>query len=145
MVYGSHPKAKGSTSRSFSDLALCVNDAVRTLKKSGVEFDAIVVTGVSGLVVGAPLALQLQRHLVVLRKANESCHDDRAMLIGAGLLNEASRVIFVDDFISSGATRRRCEESIKAHGATLVATLEYEKCMDEDNPCRLVKIVEPVL
>lgn len=129
MIYHTHPQAKTGRSRTFSDLELTVKDAVKTLRENGIDFDCIIVTGLSGVVVGAPLALRLRKNLLVLRKDKEDSHDAPGALLGAALLDHSSRVLFVDDFISGGTTLRRCEKALEESKslATLVGTFEYQK------------------
>lgn len=109
MVYGTHKtyaKNNGAQAayKTFRDLDLVVESSRRTL--SEVEFDAIAVTGVSGLSVGSPLALALKKKLLVLRKQCEDTHGDPGELLGREDLNEGTRVLVVDDFYLSGATGR---------------------------------------
>jgi adenine/guanine phosphoribosyltransferase-like PRPP-binding protein len=73
MVYGTHRKYRdehGSSyaERTFRDLDLCVEQTRRDLEPHKHKFTSIVVTGISGLSVGAPVALALKKPLVVVRK-----------------------------------------------------------------------------
>lgn len=68
-----------------------------------VDFDTFVVTGISGALVVAELAHHLHKNFAVVRKTQtESSHASRKI---EGCLG--SRWIFLDDFISSGATLQR--------------------------------------
>ena len=73
-----------------------------------VEFDTLVGTGFSGGVVIPSLALALGKHFVLIRKETDDSHHGQGRLLGT----LGDRWIFVDDFISSGATRRRVAEKI---------------------------------
>jgi hypothetical protein len=52
----------------FDDMDRVLELAERRLEP--IDFDTIVVTGMSGALVGAPLAHHLHKHLVVVRKAD---------------------------------------------------------------------------
>ena len=133
MVYGTHKtyaRAHGNDDqaayKTFRDLDLVVESSRRSLVD--VEFDAIAVTGISGLSVGAPLALALQKKLLVLRKESEDSHGLRGELLGANDLEEGTRVLVVDDFFSSGETGRRVCNAVLANNpyATIVGGYSYE-------------------
>lgn len=74
-----------------------------------VEFDTLVGTGFSGGVVIPALALAMGKKFVLIRKDNDDSHHGRGLLLG----ELGSRWIFVDDFVSSGTTRKRVIEKIK--------------------------------
>jgi len=70
---------------------------------AGVEFDTFVATGLSGTCAATVLAYALGKNYLILRKEDDtSTHDGRRAF---GVLGE--RFIFLDDFVSSGETRRR--------------------------------------
>ncbi len=97
--YGSLEGLKDLTDRTGSELNAHAS-----------EFDSIVVRGVSGLLVGSPVALAIDKPLVIVRKPNEDCHDSREIVNAEAL---GTRYIFLDDFISSGTTLKACCEAIK--------------------------------
>ncbi len=70
-------------------------------------FDTIVVHGVSGLVIGATLAYLLKKQLCIVRKHDEYSHS--ACKVEG---HEPERYIFVDDFISGGATLRHVRDRL---------------------------------
>lgn len=122
MVYGTHTTYRDAHGgddmaayKTFRDLDLVVRQSYRTLAPRKSEFDAIIVTGVSGLSVGAPLALRLKKRLLVLRKEDENCHDQPGNLVGSADLDTHQRVLFVDDLISSGATLRKCRQAVEQY------------------------------
>lgn len=96
----------------LEDLADVVNAAVLTLRPKKKYFDSIVVRGVSGMIVGSPVALKLKKPLVVIRKPNENSHSGNSLVVN--LKNIGSQWLFLDDFIVSGATKQRCIEAIEA-------------------------------
>lgn len=92
------------------------------LKPHSKRFDSIVVSGMSGVIVGAPLALRLRKPLVVVRKDNESHHNDEHVI------NEHStgkRWLFLDDFTASGDTLRRCYTALDERVTTFAGTYQY--------------------
>src|SRR5690242_5394879 len=72
-----------------------------------VEFDTIVGTGLSGSVVVPALAMWMDVNYILVRKDGEDSHHTGPMV---GVLGK--RWIFVDDFISTGATRTRVLSAI---------------------------------
>jgi adenine/guanine phosphoribosyltransferase-like PRPP-binding protein len=123
VIYG------GATFRSFIDLPDVVAQTVRELRPYTAEWDSIVVTGVSGIVVGSPVALELRKPLVVVRKDGDDSHHQRdnegsqGKIIG---IREAGpRALFLDDFVSSGSTRVRVISALQEIGTDTVATYEY--------------------
>ena len=76
----------------------------------GVKYDTIVVTGSSGMLVGPVIARALRKKLLVVRKPEEyeSSHSSAKLL---GELGE--RWIFLDDFVSGGATFRRVRDGVR--------------------------------
>lgn len=116
------PRAFGS----FADLAAAVGAATETIAPNVDDFDFIAVQGVSGMSLGFPLALALDKPIVVIRKECEIqnqnshshrliCGDDEDLIVPNG------RGLFVDDFISMGDTRRRVASAIEVLGGRLAA------------------------
>jgi adenine/guanine phosphoribosyltransferase-like PRPP-binding protein len=67
-----------------------------------VEFDSFVCTGVSGLLMAAPIALLMNKGLTVVRKAKEHGHS-KELIEGA----VPKRYLIIDDFVASGNTVAR--------------------------------------
>ena len=125
MIY-SHRKRNGSgDDHDLVDLPKIVTRACKEIREhiGTANFSSIVVQGVSGIVVGSPVALRLKKPLVVVRKPNDGSHhqeaqacsaygDDAAALI---IINEhriGHSPLFLDDFSSSGETKRRVQAAI---------------------------------
>lgn len=93
-------------------------EVIETAKErlADVEFDTLVGTGFSGGIVIPSLALALGKQFVLIRKETDDSHHGRGRLLG----QLGSRWIFVDDFVSSGSTRKRVIEKIDkaAFGST---------------------------
>jgi hypothetical protein len=91
----------------FDDMDRVLELAERRLEP--IDFDTIVVTGMSGALVGAPLAHHLHKHLVVVRKADDKHNHSWGHIEG----HMGHRWIFVDDLVSSGDTRSRVHREIE--------------------------------
>jgi orotate phosphoribosyltransferase len=128
MIYGSHKNFDGDSYGSFVDLDVAVRTTIAKLHKKRSKFDAIVVTGISGIVVGAPVALSLKKQLLVLRK-EETFHGINNELIGrkAIVAEGLTKILFLDDLISTGATFRRCKAAVEEYDMRLVGTFLYER------------------
>lgn len=98
----------GYFSTGAEDIRKYVNKAFDILLDRGVDFDTIVVTGISGMVVGPMLAEALEKDLLIIRKEGENSH---ASYLAEGVLGE--RWLFVDDFIASGKTFNRVCDAIE--------------------------------
>lgn len=90
-------------------------DVIETAKKrlADVEFDTLVGTGFSGSIVIPALALAMEKKFVLIRKETDDSHHGRGRLVGA----LGKRWVFVDDFVSSGSTRRRVIEKVSDNSA----------------------------
>lgn len=89
-----------------------LGDIIKQAKRrlADVDFDTIVGTGFSGGVVIPSLALAMGKKFVLIRKETDDSHHGQGRLLG----ELGDRWLFVDDFVSSGATRRRVVEKIAA-------------------------------
>lgn len=96
----------------LDDLADKVAQTVADLRPLGRKYDAIVVRGMSGVLVGVPAALRLRKHLMVVRKPGESTHDNRRIIN----YSPGKRWIFLDDFTNTGETLKRCQEAMSDEG-----------------------------
>lgn len=91
----------GYMDQALDDLSGVISQARKDL--AHVDFDTLVGTGFSGGVVIPALALALKKNFVLIRKETDDSHHGSGRLLGT--LGE--RWVFVDDFVSSGSTRRR--------------------------------------
>lgn len=96
----------GYMDRAVTNLRGVIDEARHDLL--GVDFDTIVGTGFSGGLVIPALALELGVKFVLVRKESDDSHHGPGRLVG----DLGERWIFVDDFTSSGATRRRVVEKV---------------------------------
>jgi hypothetical protein len=100
---------------SLDNLARTVRVAARHIRESEIEYDSICVQGMSGVIVGAPLALRLRKPLVVVRKDGEKRHSHEDVI---NYLRIGDAWLFVDDFIDSGATLRRVYDRLALYSIT---------------------------
>lgn len=95
----------------YMDTALFnLAEVIDTAKErlADVEFDTLVGTGFSGGVVIPALALAMSKKFVLIRKDTDDSHHGQGKLLGS----IGARWVFVDDFVSSGSTRKRVIEKI---------------------------------
>lgn len=94
-------------------------------------FDGVCLSGTSGTWLGAALQLHQDwpEHLpvVLVRKAKESSHGSRVEGVAS-----VSRLLLIDDFVSSGETALRVRDTLKDYSIGLVAVLEHAGLVDED-------------
>jgi len=83
-----------------------ISDAQEQL--ADVDFDTMVGTGFSGGIVIPTLALAMGKKFALIRKETDDSHHGKGRLLG----EIGDKWIFVDDFISSGATRNRVIEKV---------------------------------
>ncbi len=88
----------------LADLVDVVRRTANELRPHKKEWDSIVVTGVSGLLVGPAVALRLHKPLVVVRKPGDHSH---CTTLIENFQNIGKRYLFLDDFISTGTTKKR--------------------------------------
>lgn len=95
----------------MDDAVFNLSAVIETAKErlANVEFDTLVGTGFSGSIVIPSIALALGKNFVLIRKESDDSHHGGGRLLGQ--LGE--RWIFVDDFVSSGRTRRRVIDKIE--------------------------------
>lgn len=83
-----------------------VDIAVQVLRDY--DFDTIAFRGISGALIAPPVALRMNKQMIVVRKPEDSTH---SLLKVEG--NKAARkYVILDDFSCSGATRRAIVEAV---------------------------------
>ena len=94
----------------FDDAVFNLSEVIETAKErlTDVDFDTMVGTGFSGGVIIPALALAMGKKFVLIRKDTDDSHHGKGRLLG----ELGQRWIFVDDFVSSGATRTRVIEKM---------------------------------
>lgn len=102
--------------RAFTDHKKVVEQSYALLKKPLHKFDAIAVRGVSGLIIGAPLAYLLNKPLIVVRKPYEvKDGNSHSLILVESNYSDTSRFswIFLDDCIGGGSTRKFVKEGVE--------------------------------
>lgn len=89
---------------------------------ANIDFDSFVVAGVSGLIIAGQLSDAIGKPFLYVRKADESGHSTQRV---EGTL--CKRWVFVDDFVSSGATLQRVINEVTriSSQTTLVGVAQY--------------------
>lgn len=120
----------GYMDQAVFELPSVIEAAQKALK--GVDFDTMVGTGLSGSIVIPALALAMGKKFVLIRKQTDDSHHGRGRMVGE--LGE--RWLFVDDFVSSGATRSRVIRKISADPSpsVLVGQYLYSKYFADEIP-----------
>ena len=92
---------------------LCIDEMIKLL--NGVEFDALVCAESRGFILGAPIAYELKKPLVMVRKKGklpgetisqeyELEYGKAVLEIQKGAISEGERVVIVDDLVATGGT-----------------------------------------
>ena len=95
------------------------------------EFEAIVVSGLSGIIPGAIIAQRWKKQLVVVRKDDEPTHGKRlegfAHYANDPGFKRGMPYVVLDDFIARGGTMRRIYTTLMNRGHALpVYTMLYD-------------------
>lgn len=93
----------------FGDWEVFLDQARKEFEHAD-DFDTIIGTGMSGCLVVPRLAADLGLHWAVVRKPDVKSHSSKAVEGRVG-----KRWVFVDDFVSSGATYQRVRETVAKH------------------------------
>ena len=110
--------------KALNDLPGLLKRSAITLTAAQVEFDAIVCTGVSGMLVGPALAVALGKRLAIIRKKDDKMNH-ATVEIESGMEPD-DRWIFVDDIIASGRTATHVMERMgKAVGGECAGYYMY--------------------
>jgi adenine/guanine phosphoribosyltransferase-like PRPP-binding protein len=95
------------------------------------EFEAIAFRGLSGALLAMPIAMALNKSLIMVRKGEDNCHSK--YLPVQGDLN-TKRYVIIDDFKSSGNTVEIIRKAVKdfASEAECLGVLEVNHLWSED-------------
>lgn len=94
---------------SGTSLRRYVEVTVEALRDLDGGFDSIVVRGVSGLIVGAPVALLVGKPIVVVRKEGVQSHTS-TLVSNFGEIGHS--YVVVDDFVCVGGTLRAIKDAV---------------------------------
>jgi adenine/guanine phosphoribosyltransferase-like PRPP-binding protein len=89
-------------------IAKTVKACKALIKRKGIDFDTIAVRGHSGMLMGAPLAMQTKKKLIFIRKKGDKSHSGNTVE-GWG---RKQKILIVDDFICSGSTIKAAYKAI---------------------------------
>jgi adenine/guanine phosphoribosyltransferase-like PRPP-binding protein len=113
------------THKGLSDLPQIVKNAVADLEPRAAEFDSIAVQGISGAIIGAPVALALDKPLVVVRKDSDMIRPCYHISTVENARNAGRRILFLDDYVGEGKTLRDVTRKLADHTAGWLAA-RYE-------------------
>jgi len=114
-----------TTDQGLSDLPVTIERTVQDLARHMHQFDSIVTSGVSGLVVASPVAWNMGMPLVIVRDGTKTkCYHAQPV---EGLRDIGRRYLFLDDHIGLGTVFEMSLRAIqRVSDAHCVATYEYE-------------------
>lgn len=95
------------------------------------EFEAIAFRGLSGALLAMPIAIALDKSLLMVRKETDQCHSTYLPVQGD---TNTKRYIIIDDFKSSGSTAQAIRDAVRAFApqAECLGVLEVNHLFDED-------------
>jgi adenine/guanine phosphoribosyltransferase-like PRPP-binding protein len=88
-----------------------VDTACDLIKQHANDAEYIVMTGLSGMLVGAPVAMILGKQMVVVRKTRDSKHS--ATTVENIPTSGTMKYVILDDFICSGKTLETIQKKLK--------------------------------
>lgn len=94
----------------LSDLPGTVTLSVKRLKPYRHKFDSIAVQGMSGVIVGSPVCVELGKPLVVVRKPFDFHHGPTDEVMNDQYIGDS--YLFLDDFIGTAATFCRVKTAL---------------------------------
>jgi adenine/guanine phosphoribosyltransferase-like PRPP-binding protein len=95
------------------------------IRKLQLDFDTIVASGISGLMVAPPVAELLDKNLCVVRTTSK-CYSE---FVVEGVV--PSRYIIIDDLICSGSTIKRIMREMKEHAPRSICIGVYTYITEE--------------
>jgi len=106
--------------------ALSIQRCLRALRPVKDTFDALFVTGLSGIAPGAAVAYALKKELLILRKINAEgdTASHGSWLEGEAQWQNDARYMIIDDFVSNGGTLEKLFKALPTNG-TLVGAMLY--------------------
>jgi adenine/guanine phosphoribosyltransferase-like PRPP-binding protein len=95
------------------------------------DYDALAFSGCSGIMLGSPLSIMLDKPFILVRKHSE-CHSDQKC---EGYI-AAKKYIIVDDFVASATTVNNIRDRIALWSphADLVGVLESCRLLEDKPP-----------
>jgi orotate phosphoribosyltransferase len=92
------------------NLKEAVEAAQETFDRLGLEFDSVICRGNSGLLFASAFGMMAEKNILINRKRTDNSHSDNLI---EGERDGVSRILIVDDFISSGDTVREIFSAVR--------------------------------
>lgn len=102
-------------------LLVLVENVIDKCTEHGI--DAIVVSGLSGTIVGGAVTIVSNVGLIAVRKG-ETTHS--SCMVEYKDFQEYKKIAFLDDLISSGTTYKRVKRALKGEGMKISLIMLYE-------------------
>ena len=120
------------------NLKTAVKEACQFLKK--VDFSHIAFRGMSGAVFATPVAMKLNKKLILVRKHEDESHATRMVdtWVEGDYDDSPFKYVIIDDFTSTGSTNRHIMKEIKlvAPKAKCLGMLPMRGFLKELSYCR---------
>lgn len=112
--------------RGLSDLPDVVKNAIDDLTPHASEFDSVAAQGASGLIIASPVAIALEKPLVIARSDADM---NRRHCVHISTVENAAhagaRALFIDDYVGEGKVWRDVTRKIRRYtGATVTAAYQ---------------------
>lgn len=121
-------------SKHASYLDCCFNPkkqskAIKRIKEQlkDIDFDAFIVTGMSGVIMGSVVARSMKKQLTVVRKSSDGTHSNYPV---ENFID--GKYVFLDDLVATGSTFNIVKQKLKeentknAAKSKIVASVIYE-------------------
>lgn len=86
------------------------------------DFHSIVVTGLSGMLLGPTLSLKLNKRLIIVRKEDDKSNHGKDI---EGLVADKDKWLFLDDLIDTGSTLARVRNKIETMATAMDIEMEF--------------------
>ncbi len=105
------------------------------------NIDKVMCADARGFIVGSPLAFNIKKPLVIVRKPGKLPrpgisykysleYGENTLVVSEGSVNKGDRILFVDDLLATGGSCEAMIEIAKSVGAIPVACLFYIELVD---------------
>lgn len=126
-----HGERVSYSTDAFTDFRLAEKIA-KALEKNGIEFDAFLCQGISGIIPAARASLVMEKGLTVVRKEKELDTSHAYHLVEGDFVDS---YVFVDDFVNDGITFNRVKTAIeKEHGLMFLKPPEIKAVVLYQHP-----------
>ena len=133
---------------------LAIGELMKLL--DGVEFDKIIALESRGFIFGSPIAYELRKPMVLVRKAGKLPREtvsqsynleygSATVEIHKSSINPGDKVILIDDLIATGGTLQAAAKLVEALGGEIVKAVALVELRGFDARSRLDFDIETVL